>query len=86
MGEISQTKTSIECSLYSPIPAVDGPLGPNALASDLTVPHLDGEQSDITQACAPRLGVTFMNSRWAAFTTLEGHVHARATGRSCSYT
>lgn len=25
MGEISQTKTSIECSLYSPIPAVDGP-------------------------------------------------------------
>lgn len=45
MGEISQTKTSIECSLYSPIPAVDGPLGPNALTSDLTVPCLDGEQS-----------------------------------------
>lgn len=25
MGEISQTKTSIECSLYSPIPAVAAP-------------------------------------------------------------
>lgn len=45
MGEISQTKTSIECSLYSPFPAVDGPLGPNALTGDLTVPRLDGEQS-----------------------------------------
>lgn len=45
MGEISQTKTSIECSLYSPIPAVeDGPLSPNIPASDLTVPRLDEEQ------------------------------------------
>lgn len=32
MGEISQTKTSIECSLYSPNPAAAGPLSPNALA------------------------------------------------------
>lgn len=57
MGEISQTKTSIECSLYSPIPAVAAPathpptpLSPPAPkhshTPNLTVPCLDRVQSD----------------------------------------
>lgn len=58
MGEISQTKTSIECSLYSPIPAVAAPathpptppsLPPapkHSHTPNLTVPCLDRVQSD----------------------------------------